>query len=96
MDKESNLGVTTTATRTGTSRTEKTGSAVTVTPKDTCKPITEREKPPEHLWWTDMANLLGETTRPFMKLNQKKEANSWDTSDNLREKVAVHSRIKII
>jgi len=75
MDKESNLGVTTTATRTGTSRTEKTGSAVTVTPKDTCKPITEREKPPEHLWWTDMANLLGETTRPFMKLNQKKRTN---------------------
>ncbi len=33
MDKESNLGVTTTtATKTETSRTEKTGSAFTVTP----------------------------------------------------------------
>jgi hypothetical protein len=98
MDKESNLEVTTTttATRTETSRTEKTGSAVIAMPPATCKQIAGKEILLECLWWTDMANLLGETTRPFMKLNQKKEANSWDTSDNLREKVAVHSRIKII
>ena len=43
-----------------------------------------------------MANLLGKTTRLFMKLNQKKETNSWDTSDNLWAKVAAPSRIKII
>ena len=95
-DKESDLEVTTTATRTKTSRTEKTGSAVTVTPQDTCKPIVERERLPEHLWWTDTANLSEETTREFVKLNQKKETNYWDTSDNLQVKVAAPSRIRIL
>jgi hypothetical protein len=43
-----------------------------------------------------MANLSGETTREFVKLNQKKETTCWDTSNNLRVQVAVPSRIKII
>jgi hypothetical protein len=46
-------------------------------PLDTCKLIVRKERLPELLWWTD---LLGETTRPFVKLNQKKETNSLDTS----------------
>jgi hypothetical protein len=91
MDKESDLEVTTTATRTKTSRREKT-----VMPRDTCKPIVERERLPEHLWWTDMVNLSEETTREFVQLNQKKETNYWDTSDNLRVKVATPSRIWIL
>ncbi len=43
-----------------------------------------------------MVNLLGETTRPFVKLNQKKKTNSWDISDYLQEKAVVPIRIKII
>jgi hypothetical protein len=93
MDKESDLEVTT-ATRTETSRTEKTRSAVTATPQATCKPTVEKENQPEPLWLTDTANLLEETTREFGKLNQNKETNYWDTSGNLRVKVAIPSRIR--
>jgi hypothetical protein len=91
-DKESDLEVTT-ATRTETSRKEKTGSAVTATPRATCKPTVEKESRPEPLWLTNTANLSEETTREFIKLNQKKETNCWDTSDNLRVKVATPSRL---
>jgi hypothetical protein len=92
-DKESNLEVTTTATRTKTSRTKKTGSAVTVMPQDTCKPIVERERLPEHLWWTDTAYLSEETTREFVKLNQKKETKDEDEDEGDR-KWKVQKRIR--
>jgi hypothetical protein len=64
-------------------------NVTTVTPQGTCKPTVERESLPELLWWTDTANLSEETTREFVKLNQKKETTCWDTSNNLLEKVAV-------
>jgi hypothetical protein len=49
-DRESGLEVTTTTvTKTETSRTGKTGNAITVIPPDTCKPIVAKERPPELL-----------------------------------------------
>jgi hypothetical protein len=47
MDKESDLKVTTTATRTETSRIKKTGSAVIATLPGTCKQIAKNERRPE-------------------------------------------------
>jgi hypothetical protein len=80
----------------GTSRTEKTGNVVTAMPRATCKPTVKKVSRPELLWLTDTANLSEETTKEFMKLNQKKETTCWDTSNNLRVQGAVSSRIKII
>jgi hypothetical protein len=94
-DKVSDLEVPT-ATRTGTSRTEKTGNVVTAMPRATCKPNVKKESRPELLWLTETANLSEETTKEFVKLNQKKQTTCWDTSNNLLDKVVVSYRIKII
>jgi hypothetical protein len=65
-------------------------------PRATCKPNVEKESRPELLWLTEMANLSEETTKEFVKLNQKKQTTYWDTSNNLLDKVVVSSRIRII
>ena len=92
-DKESDLKVPT-ATRTGTSRTEMIGNVVIAMPRVTCKQNAGKEKQPELLWLTGTANLSEETTKEFAKLNQKKPTTCWDTSGNLRVKVAIPSRIR--
>jgi hypothetical protein len=65
-------------------------------PRATCKPTVKRESLPELLWLTNRANLSEETTREFVKLNQRKQTTCWDTSNNIQEKVVVSSRIMII